>query len=389
MKGIFCSVDWYSAIFTDCSVSDVLTWIGLDPVVWSDEFFVHQHERTVCFDENIVFMYENISVEVRQAFFYGHEIELSIFDKVVPRIRLNVSGQGLEFLRQQGIDVDTVLRDETKLMPGQHITRADFAFDFVNYHGELLDDLISYIDHNRTDSDRLCVVNYPSALRYSVRRGSEKTCYIGSPQSDKLLRIYDKKLQFTDPTGKIYIKEDPYEKPDSWIRIEWQLRNEWAHRICYALENKQYLAILKEIYKLYRFADLSTPAHRREAATFWDDLYNWQEISSIIQNKSFSKKPCTFYTRVMENVPRWMNHFLYALLALGKDQFEKMVNGWLLSMQHFDDSSSPLHNEKRWRNFISRLNELGVTSSFYCANSPVQFNSNGDLIFSFGGLKDE
>lgn len=318
-------------------------------------------------------------------------MDLSVFDMKVPRIRLDISGKGLDFLRNyRDDDLDVFLRSEDQMLPGQHVTRCDFAFDFVNYKPELLDQLVDYIQLNHTDADRLCIMNKTSAMAYKIRTGNEKTVYVGSPQSDKLLRVYDKKKQFTDPTGQFYIKENDYENPDSWIRVEWQLRNAWAGRVLYAhYEDSEMnmLSVLKEIYKEYNFADLSTPAHRRQAHPFWQGVFDdWNLIKSIIQNKSFRQYKQSFYTRVKEGYPRWMNQFLYFIAAVGVEQFRSVVDQWLHDMQHFDKTPNPIHNNKRWNAFINHMNELGQGSyTFYRSDSPIFMNHQGDLCFNFKG----
>lgn len=96
-----------------------------------------------------------------------------------------------------------------KILSGHvKISRLDAACDVVN---EKYIKLLSII--RCTEEERfVCKSDY-----YYVNKGNhERAVYFGSPKSNRRLRIYDKKLEQNDTEF------------DSWIRFEFQLRNENA-----------------------------------------------------------------------------------------------------------------------------------------------------------------
>lgn len=365
-KGIVCLIDWYSCVFEDQSINNVLTWIGIDPMIYGDEFIKNSYERSMGIDDCLVFSYNNVNIEVKNVLFYGMEQNEQLLDIVCPRIRLDISGKGLQFLRNERIDIDNFLRDESKLLDGQHITRCDFAFDFINYKGELLDQLIDYVKNNTTENQRVVICNMTSALKYKYRTGGEKTLYIGAATSDKMLRVYDKKMQYTDLGTGLYTKENPYNNPSTWIRIELQTRNKVAHQVCYGVGD--FLSVLKYIYQYYCFADMSTPAHRRRPAEFWNALFNWAEIPALIQNTRYvSYEP--YSEKVNRNVDRNIQSIILYIALHGVDGLFEKMQKYLVSMQ-FPEYDPDLQR-KRWRSFLNKLAVLDLVEKCREPNSPL------------------
>lgn len=355
-KGIVCLIDWYSCIFEDRTINEVLTWIQISKDVYGDEFINNSYERAMGIDDCIVFSYNNINIEAKNAYFYGKEIDENLLDVVIPKIRLDISGKGLQFLRNQGINIDLYLRNEKNLVEGQHITRCDFAFDFINYQGTLLDELIEYIKENTTDNQRLVICNLTAALKYKYRTGGEKTVYIGASTSDKMLRVYDKKMQYTDLASGLYNKENPYNNPETWIRMELQTRNKIAHQVCYG--EGDFLSILKYIYNYYCFADLSTPAHRRKPAEFWNSLFNWEEIPSLIQNLQYVQYE-PYEVKVERNIDRNIQSILLYIGMHGVKGLLDRLQKYLITMQ-FPDTDIEI-NQRRWRAFLNKMAILNLS----------------------------
>lgn len=104
-SSIYAKLDWYSAVFTDSSINEVIAWVGLSHA-FQDEFFKAQSERSSGYDDVFVFTYNSIQIDVSKFYLYGKDIDISAFDQKLPRIRLNISGKGLDYLRSTGFAVD-------------------------------------------------------------------------------------------------------------------------------------------------------------------------------------------------------------------------------------------------------------------------------------------
>lgn len=361
MKNIVFKVDWFTAIFEDCTFRDVLDWLGVDPLIYEDEFLRKEHLRSQGLDEVMIFEYEGISLECRNTFLYNVDQE-DKFISILPKIRLDISGTGLETLRSMGINVDQFLRDPHRKYRAMHVTRCDYSFDFLNYKPEFLDKLIEYCHDNHTDSGRICCIGLTSSLRYSVRSGDQKTLYIGSPTSDRLLRIYDKKMQYTDPATGLYIRPNDYDDPWSWIRLEFQTRSKFADQFIYSLEDG--LSVLKWIYERYAFADLSTPAHRREPAAFWQQLMNWDEIPKLYTNYSFcSSEIVPLKERVVRTVKRDLKSIMLAIAIMSKQgiSISSLFNEYLDVLQDWSELSTCLVRSRKYRKLVNAMNACQIT----------------------------
>lgn len=284
-------IDWLTVIFTDCSINDVLHWIGQDNCV--DDFFQSLYESSRGYDQLFTFRFNNILIETSSFNYYGASGDVTLFDITVPKIRLELSGTALDFLRSQGIDFDTYRFDVPDLPLGAayHYTRCDWAFDLINYKPAFVDNLISFLEANKLPSGRIPIasINNRGAVSFKVVTGDQKTVYLGSAQSDRMLRCYDKRLQYIDRDTQVYNKPNPYNNPDSWLRIEWQTRNRFAHNMC--MDSKlQFKHVLKKIFETYCFHD-GTCSRDRAVVPFWLDLFPWNEIESIlIHNTNFVER---------------------------------------------------------------------------------------------------
>lgn len=354
---IACKLDWYTLMIEDHSINEVISWLGLDEH-FRGEFFKKQLSRAFNYLDSFVFVFNGIGIQVNKFYLYNLENDITIFDKKLPVIRLDISGSGLDFLRSEHINVDDILRDPTYLLDNSHITRADFAYDFINYKPEIIDQLIWYVQNHHTAADRVICSNNVGALAYSIRRESGcKTVYFGSNGSKQLLRCYDKRLQYINIESGLYCKENPYSNPDSWIRIEMQCRKERAHKLC--LGGSEFGGILKYIINYYKFADLTTPAHRRELWQVWQDFVDYEALPPIIQNLQYVEKSRTVSERVDNSFDYFVRNFVLLVSKKGTDgfmQFLIRVNLWLLKMQNFSD---PI-NEKRYNSFLNMMNACGI-----------------------------
>lgn len=372
-SAIYTKIDWYSAIFNDMSFNTVLRWLGLEDYV--SEFAENVYEQCQGLEDKFVFNWRGVRLETAQFNFYGEQIiegtmQEHLFDKVIPKIRLDISGSGLDNLRQLGMDVDTYLRTQTDeegnyVMPQpSHVTRIDFAFDLINYRPDFLDQLIDHCEKWHTPSDRVLITSDDAraggGIKYTIRKGGgQKTLYLGAPTSDKMLRIYDKKLQYTNSDNTQYVKENPYGDPDSWIRIELQCRKKLAHGLCFP-ENRNLdkLAIFKYIYDKYNFADVEhTTHHNRRPAEFWANLFDWEQIAAIVQNTNSGIVQSYEEVLVASFFTRGVRSFLEVYTLLGRDAFWENVQTHYLD--RINDISSP-DKARRKRSVCNRLDNLGI-----------------------------
>lgn len=277
--GVYPKLDYFQAVFNDVDFAYVLEWLGL-PVNKFGDFLTNSYERGLGYDTHIGYRFENISIETRVDYLikYNESGEHDLVYWTFSKIFLIVSGKGLDYLRSLGIAVDERFRrqpevNEVSGKPVMHPTRCDFAFDLINYQASFLDDCLSHLSNY---SQWVPLSGQMAPIKFSVRTGDQKTLYLGSPRSDKLLRVYDKKMEQSDRYGNLASSPVDYEV-DSWIRVEYQTRNDETWRILYG--EGDYLSIFRYIFDRYTFK-----AADGKPAQFWLDLFNWDEIPAIIQN---------------------------------------------------------------------------------------------------------
>lgn len=386
---IYSKIDWYTAIFQDMTFNDVLRWVGLDPDIYVSDFLKTQIVRCSGYDNVLVFNYEGVSVETSYFNYFKSPELLEVtdcFDVVVPIVRLDISGRGLDFLRSKGLEPDSHLRDYESAPKPMHITRADFAYDLVDYKPDFLDTCIDYVESNHTKDGRLCIY-HGVGLKYSLRTGGEKTLYIGSKNSDKMLRIYDKKLQYYDLNTDSYIKPVPFEdnpQPYSWIRIELQTRNKVADSLIFG--DGDMLSIFRYIFDTYCFSDVAnTTKQNRVPAKFWQELFDWQEIPRIIQNFHSSK----FISRSNEIMNAFDRSFMTFLKGIAILEYQepgsadKYINDKLREMQDFD---IPFNN-RRWLRQVKDILSCGINVNTQDDYRKVGFINYGTYIgFNFNSF---
>lgn len=295
-SGIFCKIDWFSAVFNGCSINDILRWLQIDYEY--DEFFSRSFSRALGYDTQVTYAFDGVSIAVSYSLINHYAVDntdISVFDFVFDRLRLDISGSGLDAMRDKWLDLghdacdfDDHLRQIPVLERGDmHVTRCDFAYDLIDYCPDFLDNVISYCNSvSLSGGTRLpiCTASGGSlngGYKFSVRSGDQKTVYVGSTRGDKMLRIYDKRMQLTDEDG-IWLKNAGHQDCSSWIRIELQTRNGIAHGLCFG--DGDFLTIFRYIYDTYAFRDLSSPSNKSSVVDFWDFLFTWEQLPQIRRN---------------------------------------------------------------------------------------------------------
>lgn len=197
-------------------------------------------------------------------------------------IRVATNGKGLDYLRECGVEVESLLR---KQHPKMHPTRVDIAIDFFNYGNDFLTDLCKFATarkQNLTPTGRISVLGQTGGLNFTVKNGaSETTFYFGSPSSNKLLRIYDKFKERVH-AGHGTFSESVFYRPSSdsdaveipvksWLRFEWQLRNSDAVEKLYSRYTGSFgEAIICEIWNYYQVKSYNA----EKVARFWMKFFN-------------------------------------------------------------------------------------------------------------------
>lgn len=378
---IYSKIDWLTTMFFNCSINDVLAWINLEDCV--ADFMQGFYESDRALDRNFNFVYNGVRVEVPNELI-GLDIEESIFTRCCPRIRLELSGSALDYLRSIGTDMDFHCKDVPELPEGAdyHFTRVDYAFDFVNYHADFVDRVIAHCNTHSLPSGRVPICHQPSGVSFSVRTGSEKTVYLGSRQSDKMLRIYDKKMEQMDLNTMTWKKVNPFGNPESWFRIEWQMRNKVAHS--YVVSSLSHLEILKHIFDTYAFADGTVNSHSRVPVPFWKDLFNWEDIrTSIIQNANWVqlKTPEEKVYDSFKNI--MLRTFMLFYSVYGVQGIQDLCTKYCEGLYNPQDPTSFKRNEC----FRNKVNELAGSMVVDEDSNGIYRNSEGHFAFRMKELE--
>lgn len=381
VKGIVTGkIDYYSSMFYDVAFSDVLQWLNVDVTEFRSEFQDAQRKQFFGM-ESWYFEHDHIVLYAKNCGYYGID-DVNFFDRVLPSIKLDLSGQALDSLRSRWkhdldrmavsaesyISVDDFLRNaDYRLNDKQNVTRVDYAIDFVNYAPNFLNEILWYIDDYSTDSGMImCVGGKGKSFRYRTFGGSSKGCYIGSSGSDRFLRIYDKRIEQTDYRTGVYSKPNPYNNPDSWIRIELQCRNKGkvraADRLLYTIGD--YKSVLKWITDYYGLADVNKP-HPYPLVRFWADVMDWSKIEPLCTEYSF----WSTRNRASDVFDHWEkqrgNEIVGTVVAqkYGVSADEEMVAylDWL-------QTPNPIpHIEvirlRKLNRFLDKLSDVGITES--------------------------
>jgi hypothetical protein len=333
---IYCKIDWLTVMFFDCSMNHVLSWLHLDDCV--SDFCAGAFQQSRGYDEVFKFIYNGVMLETSSFNFYGEDMSVSIFDTVVPKIRLELSGSALDYLRSIGVDMDSYRLVKPDLPDGgsYHFTRCDWAYDFINYKPEFVDKLIQHINTHKLPSERVPLASTKGAISCKLVTCGQKTIYLGSPQSDRMLRVYDKRMQHLNLNTQTYCKPNPYGDPDSWFRIEWQTRNKFANNLVHGVDDHgvpaDFKSILKDIFVRYAFADGTIDARNkaRPVVDFWNDLFDWSELETrIVQNAKYVEYESPDNKLIKSVKSMMMRSIIFYYSLVGRKGFEKDCNDYI------------------------------------------------------------
>lgn len=301
-------IDYYSSVWRNHSIRDVLKFLQLEDIF---DFLLQDYAlissalavNTVKFDWNGINLQVPLADIVAMQKTVDQAVSCDEFkDHKFTTIRLSLSGKPLDYLRSKWFDqhgekfsFDRYLR----LMPMEldldfHVTRVDFAFDFINYGKDFFAKAFPFLAdfRNLTLSGRLATSGMGAGMSFKpINTPAEKTLYIGSTGADRYLRIYDKYLE-VKARNKGEFCESPYGiapmEIDSWIRVEWQMRAKNAARYLYALPKdgcNYWESLLQEIVDFYEFRSCRNQGN--VVPKFWRQFFDMERIGGLRQTFDF------------------------------------------------------------------------------------------------------
>lgn len=378
---VFPKFDWLSLVWNDVSFGQIAKIFGLWEI-YDQQGFVNAFNTIYC--RSNLFDYSEFSFNGFRVVVIGEPDKFrddgffNFYDKKLKWIKTDISGAGLDYIRNKGLDIDRMifgLRNAScKVCDVSespfHVTRVDIAFDLINFMPEFLDESVKLCRKygNATTVRVRGTGNSRRPMGWSFREGNQKTLYIGSAGSEKLCRIYDKKLQYdqvpkkwqTCPYVKIkgcppgtllneysdeVLKNADRENPHSWIRIEAQLRNGFADMMLDA-EN-DFLKIFKWVYDQFGILDDT----KAKTCTLWDSMFDWGKIPSIIQNANCVEEAPDYIKRSERYIfGNGLSLLLIQMCKLGPSAFIQYTNYLLKQLQ----LSSEYSDSRRWNRMLGK-----------------------------------
>lgn len=366
---IIAKIDALTIVYNNCTFVEALDSIGLSEILTPDyvELFNSRFLTSFGYGADIKMSWNGVGIAAHCSdmlnVFNVSSIDLleiedphMVMNTRLPYIKIDMMGQALDYLRSIDIDIDTMIFNPLIIPEGAayHFTRVDFAYDLLNYMGNFVDLCKAACELYHNDNRLIHVTGTKTGMSYSTRSGDQNTLYIGKGGSNRMLRIYDKKLQY-ERSGK-FVNDCPYygtdditgEKilPSTWVRIELQCRRaETCHMLCYS-ENSSFLTVFRHIYE--KFAIKEGQGLHVPVCGFWNDLFDWSVIPTIIQNAKCVKvdvDPLNNAIRYFENTA--LGSVVLMMASAGPDAFLFYINNLLRLMQQSDSGLRRWHRIKQ------------------------------------------
>lgn len=362
-------IDAFTGVFQDCTLQRVCEFLHINHLMEGFyEEVVPSYTTTVTGQAavlnfcDIIFMINGFEFNMASQLVGKNNLKVYKFSK----IRIQLLGKALDFLRDTGLDVDSDSSPLRIPQPDFNLTRVDFAFDFVNYLNisgtdifEKFDDFTRRKSVNLSPSGRLLIHGHASGIGFSKHFGAtERTFYIGSPTSDRVLRTYDKYLERTVANNGVFDNPFTFECSD-WTRIEWQLRNVQAIKIFYS-PNFSPANILGEIYEFYNIYS----ANGYNFITwkkFFDPEVITEKLEFFLPNGNFVSKRERNERYIARNLCSISLYILYH----GWDNFRCLIEKYLSDLQEPKPDKD--------REYL-RENQLFVLTKRLC-----EISDNGEL----------
>lgn len=378
---IYTRIDTYSVILYGSSINAVLNLFNL-PADELNKAFETYSANDVGMGSTFVLKHNGIRFDCKkdEYDFKTSNVDVNrIFDIEWTWIRLYISGEGIDYIENCNINNDFVLQVKlsdyeffSDISVAHEVTRCDFAFDYINYEGNEFERLRKLIasadfDDNLSLHGRL-YTGVGSGISYSYKGGREHTIYFGTPTSDRMLRIYDKKFQLCDENGNWKLEKVPAiikEQEvtiESWYRVELQTRTAFAERYLISSQG-DFRFVMGEIASFFdvRTSDGKTiaPLHK---------IFLWTKRTPIIQNAN-SAQP----RNELDATSAWVRdiastNILALIGALGWDGFRQELIKSVKSKMNL-----PL--EQR----IAYLNKVNNKISIICQQTGISISSIGSV----------
>ncbi|MBQ8382263.1 MAG: replication initiation factor domain-containing protein [Clostridia bacterium] len=279
----FLSVDTISYIVENCSVKMMMGLLMLDEYMGIS---FKRDEVTICPGrESFMYTCNGVQFFITKAYAYAYNLDPDgddILSYPFKELRVNITGEGMKFLRkhyqskqiwaddfllhfisqnfvekvfnEDGTPKLNAVGDQIEIWHG-HYTRVDYALDVINDFSNIMNNMIRHLNYGTSTGEPGFFISsnggrvYKSKIYLSDNGG--KTIYLGSTQSEQMLRVYDKLAEQTDETG--VWKHDPgfpgIDKSEikTWTRFELVLRK---------VKAKEYTPTSSDTSSVLRFPEL-------------------------------------------------------------------------------------------------------------------------------------
>lgn len=381
---IYTRIDTYSVVLYSCSIRDVIQRLDLPTSLLVDDNVDNYKSNIVGIGQTYVWSFNGFRIECKlsEADFVSKNSDekINFYDVEWNWLRVHIFGEGIDYLESLHVDdknyiLSVIWSDPeywSSISMAHKVTRCDFAFDYINYEGNEFERLRKIIatcdlDDKLTKNGRLLTGDGHS-LVYSYRGGKDRTIYLGSTGADRMVRIYDKKFQFTDEAGNFDISKLPQiikdneVSIDTWYRVELQTRENFAER--YLVSSFGDLRfVMGEIASVF---DVKTADGKYVAPLH--KIFLWTKRTPIIQNAK-----CTKPRRELQAVTSWVGEIAAinnALLigALGWDGFRDYHNAVLKKRME-----APLKRR------LQTLDKMNTRMSLIAQQEGLTFDENGNI----------
>lgn len=428
----YISLDTSCFIIDDYSINDALALLKLPPVFANDSiicgYMAQLNQRSfsvhgIQFFVNITELaYSFGDIDFKDERFASSDIfigrsDVSFFNFKFPHLRVYIGGQAMSYCRQAfldrdddgGVVFDSFLLDlgvklidpddPSRVYHNFHFTRNDIAIDVINSDHDIINDLYSNFCDKYQDSlssgkpidfvfinrDTVNGVGAGRNLSFDPRvNETSRVLYIGSKNSDCLMRIYDKYLERSVngllPVFPSYFSSLKNSDIHNWTRFEVQTRNARSRMFSgSSLINPG--AFLKFVERRFSPCPRCQGSGRAQSAfPFWTNFFsNFASCPLYFNNhfvqlykSSYQKAQSYVLNSAVSGLILALNDSPVLFFSLILDEFNKILNPHLY----------PSYINKS-RKLLEALSDLGID----LASSPyVSFDFDHNCyFFNFGG----
>ena len=207
---IVAKIDALTIVFNNMSFCDVIKTIGISEILSPElyELFNSRFFTSFGYGSDLKMSWNGIGLAAHTSdlldAFNCDAIELleqhpdEFMETRLPYIKVDMMGSALDYVRSLGVDIDSMVFNPLTVPDGAayHYTRVDFAYDLLNYMGDFVDLCIAACNLYENENRLIHTSGASRPLAWEAKTGSQKTLYLGKGGSNRMLRIYDKKLQY-------------------------------------------------------------------------------------------------------------------------------------------------------------------------------------------------